>query len=75
MSADSLWISAEKRQNSETALLSVQYLSDFNPGKFRLKINPEHSNKQILWQILLLHVVGLLVFYVKSRFISGKRHK
>ena len=27
-----LWISAEKRQNYETALFSADYLWDFNPG-------------------------------------------
>ena len=27
-----LWISAEKRQNYEAALLSTDYLWDFNPG-------------------------------------------
>ena len=45
-----LWISAEKRQNYETALLSADYLWDFNPGEtlfprvlFSLKVSKRQN--------------------------------
>ena len=37
-----LWISAEKRQNYETALFSADYLWDFNPGTVTAKALTTH---------------------------------
>ena len=66
-----LWISAERRQISETALFSAHYLSDFNP-LYTLILDNQHKQCRscIYWHLRIRKVWFMVLSLVVCTFVG-----